>query len=446
MILPPPTILLTPSRGTSILPTDLLGRAMEKVLKPGLGNWVDHDRFFDRETDLALFCHHIRDGTNLLLVAQRRIGKTSMMREAARRMSDEIIGLNVDLQKAETAEDAIVELSLATRAHEGLWRRVSNLFSGVWEKLEAIKVSEISVTLRSDLAGGHWKARGDELFASLASVAEQQNKRVVIFFDEVPILVNRLLKGGDNQITAERRDAADAFMSWLRDNVIRHRGRVVQILTGSIGLEPVLRQAGLNGTLNAYHPFELRPWSPEVGAACLVALAAHRGLPLAPEIASRMVELLGCAIPHHVQMFFDKVHTAYVTEEMQGAVTREFVDSIYERTMTGVRGHPELSHMEERLHGVLAPNQFALALEMLTETAVSGELTYDAALVLSRGISPQFADPRREVLDALNILEHDGYLERRGVLHVFTSNLVRDWWAKRFGQGWIPVMKRAQRS
>ena len=50
-------------------------------------------------------------------------------------------------------------------------------------------------------------------------------KPVIIFFDEVPILVNRMLKGNDYKITEERRRQTDTFMSWLRDNSIRHRGK-----------------------------------------------------------------------------------------------------------------------------------------------------------------------------------------------------------------------------
>ena len=61
---------------------------------------------------------------------------------------------------------------------------------------------------------------------------------VVIFLDEVPILVNRILKGDDGLITPARRREADLFLSWLRDNSLRHRGKVRVVITGSIGLEP----------------------------------------------------------------------------------------------------------------------------------------------------------------------------------------------------------------
>jgi hypothetical protein len=84
---------------------------MVRTLRSGVGNWVAGDGFFDRENELRLFLQMLAEGESVSLIAQRRIGKTSLMREAARRMGDGVISLHVDLQKARTAEDAIVELS-----------------------------------------------------------------------------------------------------------------------------------------------------------------------------------------------------------------------------------------------------------------------------------------------------------------------------------------------
>ena len=44
-------------------------------------NWVDGERFFDREGELAVLTERVRNGTHTLLTAQRRMGKTSLVRE-----------------------------------------------------------------------------------------------------------------------------------------------------------------------------------------------------------------------------------------------------------------------------------------------------------------------------------------------------------------------------
>jgi hypothetical protein len=152
-----------------------------------------------------------------------------------------------------------------------------------------------------------------------------------------------------------------------------------------------------------------------------------------------MIGLLGCPIPHHVQMFFDHVYSAYVHNGSIGEINEQFVDTVYQDSMTGLRGHPELSHMEERLRVVLEPERFNLALTLLTEAAVAGKLTNQAANTICTSHLPSEAQPRQPLLNILHILEHDGYLVLSDGAYVFVSRLVRDWWKRRFGFGYHPV-------
>src|SRR5262249_22248996 len=156
------------------------------------------DRFFNRTGELRIFSEKLIEGASLLLVAQRRIGKTSLMREASRRLRDKIIALHVDLEKAFSPEDAVVELSLATKSFESAWQRVKSVFGSALEvlsKLETLQAYGLSIKLRGELNKDNWKIIGDRIFAALAEVSKSEHKPVVIFFDEVPILINRILKG-----------------------------------------------------------------------------------------------------------------------------------------------------------------------------------------------------------------------------------------------------------
>ena len=65
-------------------------------------NWVDGDRFFDREVELQLLRERVENGTHTLLTAQRRMGKTSLVRELLRRLDEdgEFATVFVDLEGA----------------------------------------------------------------------------------------------------------------------------------------------------------------------------------------------------------------------------------------------------------------------------------------------------------------------------------------------------------
>lgn len=413
-------------------------------LKRALGNWVDGDRFWNREAELELLLEYLEEGAHLLIVAQRRIGKTSLMREAARRLGERCTCLQVDLQKSHSPADAIVELSIATRPHGSLWEKTKGVFSSVLgkaaERVESLQLDDLTVTLRSSVTAGDWQAKGDRLFETLAAA----DKDVVVFFDEVPILVSRILHGDDFQITPDRRAETDAFMSWLRDNCIRHRGKVRVVVTGSIGIEPILRRAGLSATLNVLTPFELAPWDRETAAGCLEALAKSYRLEFQPEAVETLLDHLGVCIPHHVQMFFDNLYRTARQRKLE-VISSDLVDQVYEHNMLSVRGHAELSHLEERLKLALGPHLHPLALDLLTEAAVSLELSPEAALALAREHLTGQENPGDEVREILGILEHDGYLEKApDGSYAFVSRLLRDWWHAHFGFAFTPADERTR--
>ena len=312
----------------------------EPALKRATGNWVVGDQFWDREAEVTLFIERLNEGAHLLLTAPRRIGKTSLMKEVARRSQGRFISLYVDLQKAESPSDAVVELSLAAREYEPAWKRFRSVFQNVLkDTVDTIKVNDLSVVLRSGLTSANWRAKGDELFRILA----EQDQPVAVFLDEVAILVNRLLRGSDYVITGERREEVDAFLSWLRAITIRHQGKVRLVVTGSIGLEPLVRQAGLSATLNTFTPFHLAPWPRDVAAGCLRALSNGHELVLPEDAVEAMLDRLGVWIPHHVQMFFDHILQEARMAEVQ-EVSPALVADVYQHSMLGIRGHVELSH------------------------------------------------------------------------------------------------------
>jgi uncharacterized protein len=404
---------------------------------------VDGDRFWDREIEMALFLEKLGDGDHLLLVAQRRIGKTSLMREASRLIQDRYVCLHVDLQEASSAADAAAELGVETRKHQSLWGKTKDLFANITrtatENIDSLQVADLKVTLRSGMTEGDWRTKGDRLFAILAD----SDKPVVIFLDEVPILVSRLLKGNDYTITPERRTQADVFMSWLRSNSLKHQGKVRLVVTGSIGLEPILKQAGLSATINHFAPFELGPWTVEAAQGCIEALAQEYGLGFEEGAIAQMVKHIGICIPYHVQLFFDLVYQSCKLRKVE-TVSKELISEIYETKMLSTRGHAELSHLEERLKMVLGPALHPLALDLLTETAVIGHLTPEASAVFGReyGIANDMERPEDVVREVLNILEHDGYLRKDGETYEFVSRLVKDWWNASHRFNFITAAKR----
>jgi len=407
-------------------------------VKRAHGNWVSGERFWNRTEELKILTLKIKEGAHQLISAQRRMGKTSLLRELAERLKGRYICLFVDFQHASGAADAVVAISLAAKAHTPLWNKTKELFGNILGLIEQVNVGELGVTLRAGLTTSNWKEKGDGLFSILAA----SEIPVVLMMDEVPILVNRMLKGDDFTITPERRRETDIFMSWLRDNGQRHKGKITMLISGSIGLEPVLNQAGLSATLNTFAPFELKPWGTSTAVDCLESLAAEYGIIFKESAAQSVAKRLGYCIPHHVQMFFSNIYDRCVRKGVF-EFSSDQVEEIYQMDMLGIHGHVELTHYEERLKLVLPIESYALALEMLTETSIVGYLTRDVLAAFEKYydfLPKTLIETEKEILQ---VLLHDGYLQMSSEGYVFVSPLLKDWWAKRHGYFHTPLLKRS---
>ena len=402
-------------------------------LRKAGGNWVEGDRFFNRANEIDVLMERVDDGIHTLLTAQRRMGKTSLVRELLRRLAEEgrFETIFVDLEAASDPADAITEIGFQSTSAQGAWGRVKSLFaSALPEEAEAggrVLGADLRVKFRAGIDAGNWQHKGDRLFEALA----EGKRPVVLAIDELPILVNRLLKGNDYRITPKRRQAADEFLSWLREKAQTHKDRICMIVSGSVSLEPILRQAGLSALGTSFSPYDLKPWSEKTAMDCLGALGETYGLDLPHDVRQDMCRRLRCQIPHHVQRFFDVLH-----EDLRPigrrAASLEDVDRVYANEMLGVRGQMDMEHYEGRLKMVLGEEGCRIALEMLTDAAVSDDGLREDAIDRHR---ESLADGAYPVEDILHTLEHDGYLERQGDGYRFVSGLLEDWWRVRYGRG-----------
>ena len=183
--------------------------------------------------------------------------------------------------------------------------------------------------------------------------------------------------------------------------------------------------------------FDLKPWDKKTAIGCIEALGRGNEIIFDDGVPLKMVEKLGCCIPHHVQMFFSHVHEHCVRCGSKRC-TIKIINVVYKREMLGIRGHAELTYYEERLQQVLGVEVLPFVIDMVTEAAVTGYLDSKALEVFRKEYKKTVAEQK----EILHVLEHDGYLDFHKERYIFVSNLVRDWWKGRHQYSFVQVMKR----
>lgn len=398
-----------------------------------VGNWVSGPRFWGREHELSSLLRLIEDGANVSIIAQRRIGKTSLMHEASEKLPQGYIGLHIDLQAAQDVSDVVVKMVTATQTVSTIWPRIrgcfGNFFQSVKDSIESISVYEFEVQLKAGLSGNAWQEKGSQALCELAKL----EKPVVLFIDELPILIDRLLLRPDG------RESVHTLLCWLRNQSQLHQGRICMIFAGSIGLEPVLGRIGLTADINHLTPFVLDPWADDVAMGCLKALATYQNLELPENCSSNMLELLGCNIPYHVQLFFFYMHE-HCRAQGKTSVSDQDVKDVFDRRMLNTKGHSDLTHMESRLLKMFTSEEFPFVRDVLTQAAIAGRIRpVDIRALWKRNeLSPN--DYLSIAPHIFDVIEHDGYLKKRGDgSYEFVSNLLRQWWKAKYEAFYAPL-------
>ena len=133
---------------------------MKTPLRKAGSNWVEGDRFFNREVELEALMERVHDGTHTLLTAQRRMGKTSLVRELLRNLEVEgdYATLFVDLEASNDAGDAIAEIATQARPLRSAWNRIrsnsANWFRGIPDHVDELGLHDFKLKFRAGLDAG----------------------------------------------------------------------------------------------------------------------------------------------------------------------------------------------------------------------------------------------------------------------------------------------------
>ena len=393
-------------------------------MRSSTGRWVSGDDFFNRDRELRILETRVREHNHVLLTGQRRMGKTSVLRELGRRLEGEgWVFLFTDVEGATCAEDAVADIAQAVHPVRLLSSRLAaGMKRWIGDNIEELSASEFRVKVRAGLDAGSWRRHGEQLFRDCAA----HDHPVLLVIDELPIFLKRMLRGNDGVRRVEE------FLSWLR-GILQALGNSspVLIVSGSIGLGPLVKRLGIPDRINHLDPVRLGPWNRETSVECFERLAESHELRIEDGVAKAVYEALGVGIPHHVQSFFARLRDLAMMRDRDGVMVED-VAEVYRTGLLGPSGQNDLVHYETRLKEGLEDESYSIAMEILAEAAVQDVFTPNARRSLERLYSALENDAPGRITDVLEILVHDGYLEEGNDGYCFPSRLLKDWWSARF--------------
>ena len=362
------------------------------------------------------------------------MGKTSLLRELGRRLKDQgWLVLFADVEDASSAEDAIADLAEAAYQYRPLVSRfVEGMKHWFTDSVEELDIYKFRIKVRANLDSGSWQRHGDRLLRDCAAVEQP----VLLVIDELPIFLKRMLQQDEDG------KRVDEFLSWLRGSIqTLGENSLVLLLSGSIGLQPLVNRLGISDRVNYLDPFRLGPWDQSTSVACISALAQSYELEIEDGVGDAVYECLGVGIPHHVQSFFARLREHCIQLERDVVLVAD-VEEVYRTKLLGASGQNDLVHYESRLKEALDEDAYSLAMEILAEAAVEGSFSVDSERHLALLYESLTDSVRSRIAEVLDVLVHDGYLEKENGGYRFVSKLLKDWWETRFRDHHVALSKR----
>ena len=257
----------------------------------------------------------------------------------------------------------------------------------------------------------------------------RESRDIVFLLDEFPILVFEAAK--------RDLDGCRKMLNWFRSWRLRTAETGVRFLvTGSIGLDNVVRRHGLGPSVNDFDSISLLPLEQDEAVAFVLKLAGDNDVPISQRGAVEIIRLLGRPWPYFLQIFMAELQE--VNERRKSSkktFTKKELSETYWDGLVAGRRDKHSPHMWSRLKETFDPLELKLSQAILRETA-SGDrgVTRDRVReIVSEMVKDEPGSAEDVAMHLLNVLTHDGYLhqERDGEPRfVFFTHILRDYWKR----------------
>lgn len=402
-------------------------------MRSRIGPPVTGNNFFPRPQVTRRLIRALTRG-NVSFLGPRRTGKTSILKAMRSNPPEGSVAVFINLEKhhavAAWLEDMIAETkALVEEPGIDLLGRgkTAKAFTKFLTRIESVTVPGVGGFKLAPAAAQEWRPIADAFLALLTD----SGAPILYLLDEFPWFLDLVSK----KSSPHEVEAVLAWFRHARQELTDYPARF--LVTGSIGLNGLVRRLGLSPTINEFDTVEIPPLDDDEALAFLEQLAGGEGVPLSGACRKHILRLLGTNWPILLQLFVSEI------QEWQSAMNRKTpavadLDRIYREGLVGGNRNKYCSEMWDRLPKVFGPSELRLAREILKELCISpagktrGEFNgLHARLVPDDAHRALVAEELDYVLDTL---KHDGYVvqpAQEGHRTRFASNILHDYWTRR---------------
>lgn len=384
---------------------------MRKIIPilPHTGGTVPPDQVIGREKEIEELWK-ILETQGFVLFAERRFGKSSLIRKMAHDGNPTFVCIYLQIQSVDSGFELANRLKDKSLELRLIDKTISDTIQETLKKVKSlggiIELREQNLT---------WEKAITDLIRAVLS--NSNGKKLVIFLDEFSLMLDKLEPSEAARIISFLRQLAEADFS----------ENLVFVYAGSIGIDLVLKKienAGLilGAPLNHMHSYKLEPFDLETTIYfCHCLEMGMKKISLSNEVVE-IIYKTSDGIP----FFIEKILTSKIINS-QTDITAELIIAAQEEVLTSQEKNEVLDHFYDRIKSYY--NQKELAYEILDILALEFLYVRESDIIHAVKINNNTS---REIKEMIDLLWKDNYLKRKienETRHYrFNYNTIYKWW------------------
>ncbi len=377
-----------------------------------VGPVVRGNNFLERPYIIEDLWYNIENGVHTLLVAPRRVGKTSLMFKLLDNPKNGYIIIYMITQSAQSANE-FWEILFNAFTQDDFISSLKNTTKKFYNKLKSINIDEVG--LKGIKFGQRKEIDYNSAFKELLQDFDG-DKKLVIMIDEFSQAIEHIVKY-ENIKSAEK---LLHHHKELRNNK-RLMSKVVFIYTGSIGLESVVAKFNASGNIQDLNDVKVPPLEKEIAIQFTYDLCNSYSLQINDKEVEYILKKIEWYIPFYIQLMIQEIKKIHRNDP---TIT---IETINQAIKNSLNNKQYFAHWEERLE-VLTKNQKKFTIEILNIISKNTKMLSNEII----NIAKKHELTNKERKSNIHSLVYDGYInnEDKVTEYRFNSPLLRIWWNK----------------
>lgn len=391
-------------------------------MKPNPGGKITGQAIIDREQEIAAIWSALQ-GKSVVLSSERRVGKTSVLQKMFENPQDGwtpvlyyVEGKYHPIEFVEGLYDLLLKNNVIEESFWQSLKRIYTKYAG-GEQIGSWMLPQIKE---------NWKT----LLETTIEVIISSKKKVLLMFDEIPLMLYNFKKSGGPQLSTE-------FLDTMREMRSKYEAgkNIAFIFCGSIGIEMIIKDLKHNHGYNSDPINNMKKITlsgmDKQGARLLCEKLSededYRFVErdeLFAYIAQRVDNL-----PFYIQHIF-----AYINDSGKKLISKELVDEAITYLINDPNDEAFFNHYLDRIKTYynFKKEIKGLALAILNKMCRRKDFWNEAEIVETLMNDDDLDTDTETIKDVLNLLWGDNYLIRQIInderAYKFKYSILQQWW------------------